>query len=100
MIADTAATKDFSSGDGVYLAHYLPKQVSFAALRADGSVVAWGAPASGGDLQSVAHLLINVRELHASSGAFVAVTEDGKLVSWGRTDCGGDSSKVQGKLLE
>ena len=30
---------------------------AFAALKADGRVVAWGSPGSGGDAQQVQHLL-------------------------------------------
>ena len=51
LIAVTAATtKDFFSllGGVVYLARYLPKQVSFAVIRGDGSVTTWGDEYSGG----------------------------------------------------
>ena len=66
----------------------------------DGSVVAWGNPRAGGDLQPVADLLTNVCELHATCAAFAAVTDSGEIVSWGSADHGGDSALVRTALLE
>ena len=46
---------------------------AFAAILADGSVVAWGAAAWGGDSRAVQDQLKNVQQIQASSTAFAAI---------------------------
>ncbi|HCN44435.1 MAG TPA: hypothetical protein DIT18_01225, partial [Pseudomonas sp.] len=57
---------------------------SFAALRKNGTVVAWGDPVTGGDISSVAAQLTNVRAVYANSHGFTALTGDGRVVTWGQ----------------
>ena len=71
---------------------------AFAAILADGSVVAWGHPARGGDSSAVQDQLRNVQEVHSTSGAFAAILADGSVVTWGHP--GSDSSAMQDKLPE
>ena len=71
---------------------------SFAALRRNGTVVAWGMPATGGDTSAVAAQLVNVRAIYANSHGFTALTSDGRVVTWGVPAGGGDSSLVQHEL--
>ena len=46
---------------------------AFAAILADGSVVAWGLPAYGGDSSAVQDQLKNVQQIQATRGAFAAI---------------------------
>ena len=56
---------------------------AFAAILADGSVVTWGDPESGGDSTAVQTRLKNVRKIHApkDGGAFAAILADGSVVA-------------------
>ena len=74
---------------------------AFAALRADGSVVAWGDTSGGGNTAAVNKTLVlgdsnaaKVTQLYASSAAFSAIKSDGSVVAWGDTDRGGSTAGV------
>lgn len=58
---------------------------AFAALKQDGTVVAWGDPDCGGDINNAAEPLVNVKQLYASENTcgFAALTRDDKLIPWG-----------------
>lgn len=57
---------------------------AFAAIRSDGSVVAWGKMDDGGLVPSaVGAELVNVTAIQASSRAFAAIKADGSVVTWG-----------------
>ena len=56
---------------------------AFALIRADGSVVTWGCPDSGGDSNAVQHNLHGVLLIQAAEMGFAALREDGVVVSWG-----------------
>ena len=74
---------------------------AFAALRTDGSVVAWGWDVNGGDSSSVASQLdgtIDVVQIYSTVGAFAALRTDGSVVTWGNNSFGGDSSTVASRL--
>ena len=71
---------------------------AFAAILANGSVVTWGDPDSGGDSSEVQPLLKGVQQVQASLGAFAAILSDRSVVTWGDPDFGGDSSEVQDQL--
>lgn len=73
---------------------------AFAAIRSDGSVVAWGDPQGGGDCSAVQKQLQHVQSIQAAWGAFAALRTDGYVVTWGDPDGGGDSSFVQSQLLK
>lgn len=65
---------------------------SFAALKADGSVVAWGSPGYGG---TAPEMLSGVTQIFSTEGAFAALKRDGSIVSWGSNwSNGGNSSEV------
>ena len=53
---------------------------AFAAILADGSVVTWGDPGSGGDSRAVRDQLKNVQQIQASERAF-AILGGGSLVT-------------------
>ena len=57
---------------------------AFAAILADGSVVAWDDPDYGGDCSAVQDQLSNVRQIQAASRAFAAILADGSVVTLGR----------------
>ncbi|HBL4909159.1 TPA: hypothetical protein LR286_003851 [Enterobacter hormaechei] len=63
-----------------------------AALKSDGSVVAWGHPDQGGDTTPVANELYDIRAIYGSIYGFCALRNDGKVIVWG--EYGGDMSKV------
>jgi alpha-tubulin suppressor-like RCC1 family protein len=70
---------------------------SFAALRADGSLVTWGDSSYGGDSSAVATALngdIDVTQVFSTEYAFAARRADGSVVTWGYSFWGGDSSAV------
>eukprot|EP00439_Symbiodinium_sp_Y106_P016668 s1648_g2.t1 len=65
---------------------------SFAARRADGSVVTWG---------SETRTDINqVKQLAASIHAFAAVRNDGLVETWGLAEYGGDSEHLRSRLCD
>jgi alpha-tubulin suppressor-like RCC1 family protein len=72
---------------------------AFAAILADGSVVAWGNPDHGGDCSTVQDQLKNVEQIQATEGAFAAILPDGSLVAWGQSESGGNCSAVQDLLV-
>ena len=74
------------------------KASTFAAIRADGSVVTWGHRFHGGDSHAVRDQLLNVHEIYATHKALAAVKTDGSVVAWGHADHGGDNSGVQEDL--
>lgn len=64
---------------------------AFAALKAGGSVVAWGNSAYGGDcskahtLEGVPAELVDVKSIYSDSFCFAAKKADGSIVLWGNT---------------
>ena len=71
---------------------------SFAALKADGSLVTWGASGGGGCSKDVAEDLKDVKRVFHTLTAFAALKADGSVVSWGDARRGGDSQAVQEEL--
>ena len=69
-------------------------------LLGDGSVVAWGDSARGGDSRAVQVQLQlkNVQQIQAASSACAAALGDGSVVTWGLGQYGGDSSAVRDQL--
>ncbi|CAE7300760.1 unnamed protein product, partial [Symbiodinium sp. CCMP2456] len=65
---------------------------AFALIRADGSVVTWGCPDSGGDSSAVQDKLYDVMRIQAAGSGFAALREDGVVVSWGTLSGFSDSS--------
>ena len=73
---------------------------AFAALRADGSVLAWGDPDLGGDSSAVdAHLSAGVVQIFSTNAAFAALRADGSVVAWGEAESGANTSAVAADLL-
>lgn len=84
---------------------------AFAALLADGSVVAWGDPDSGGDSSTVQNQLQylqqvdscevedqlqNMQEAQATQQeACAAIAADGSVATWGDQDSASDSFKLE-----
>ena len=60
---------------------------AFAALKSDGSVVAWGNSNLGGT--TPANVSSNVVAVYSTVGAFVALKSDGSVVAWGNSNLGG-----------
>ena len=63
---------------------------AFAAILADGSVVTWGNPVTGGTCIHVQSQLRRVSQIQATDRAFAAITEGGSIVAWGDVRYGGD----------
>ena len=84
---------------------------AFAALLADGSVVAWGDPDSGGDSSTVQNQLQylqqvdscevedqlqNMQEAQATQQeACAPIAADGSVATWGDQDSASDSFKLE-----
>ena len=62
---------------------------AFAAITTDGSVVAWGNKAAGGDVSDVKEALKDVQKIVANNQAFAAILADGSVVAWGDPNLGG-----------
>ena len=77
---------------------------AFAALREDGSVVAWGSHLSGGNPSFYIKDAIDangtpaVTQVFSTSTAFAALREDGSIVTWGDGTNGGRSASVADEL--
>lgn len=79
--------------------HICSTEGAFAALKDDGSVIAWGSNASGGDCSPVQNQLAGgVRRVYASLRAFAAVKDNGSVVTWGSRAHGGDISSARKQL--
>ncbi|HBH71983.1 MAG TPA: hypothetical protein DDY43_00720, partial [Synechococcales bacterium UBA10510] len=60
---------------------------AFAALKSDGTVVAWGDPSFGGTAPPTG--LSGVTQIFSTGGAFAALKSDGTVVAWGSSSSGG-----------
>ena len=68
---------------------------AFAALKNDGSVVAWGDPLRGGDTGDAQRLLRKGVQSVASTGtSFAALKKNGRVVTWGDPWRGGSKDVV------
>jgi len=73
---------------------------AFAALKNDGSVVAWGEYNRGGGLgQSSSSLSSGVVEIFSNEYAFAALKSDGSVVSWGKSNFLGGATNADASLL-
>ena len=76
---------------------------AFAALMADGTVVAWGNKSSGGDASKVKDKLTDIIKVVGNEYAFAALKENGSVVTWGQERYGGDGqlwSRVGGRKIK
>ncbi len=79
---------------------------AFAAVRTDGSVVAWGASGTGGDIytgggavdEDLDGSVSKVRDIYSNENAFAALREDGTVITWGFSQFGGSSTNVANKI--
>jgi hypothetical protein len=66
---------------------------AFAALKSDGSVVAWGYSVYGGRIPNSVDFTVNgeyaVTTIYSTIGAFAALKSDGSVVTWGLSTYGG-----------
>jgi len=53
------------------------------ALKADGTVVAWGSPPGGLDVRDVPAYLSNLVAIAATGSSLLALREDGTVIAWG-----------------
>ena len=71
------------SAGGARVQHVCASVGAFAALKFDGTVVAWGDAACGGHLDDVANRKENIIEIHACVDSFAGVTRSGEIIAWG-----------------
>jgi hypothetical protein len=64
---------------------------AFAALKADGSITAWGGSDSGG---AGAPTGSGHTKIYSTVGAFAAVKADGSITAWGNPNDGGTTPTV------
>ncbi|HDM8218941.1 TPA: tandem-95 repeat protein [Vibrio campbellii] len=63
---------------------------AFAAIKSNGSVIAWGDSNAGGDSSAESSQLTgDVVSLSSTIGAFAALKENGSVVAWGRGELAG-----------
>ena len=95
---DSADTKSIAS-QLTNVSNIFATESAFAALKSDGSVVAWGDSVRMNDsLTKVQASLTNVKSIATSEYAFAALKGDGTVVTWGDAQNGGDSSSVAANL--
>jgi site-specific DNA-adenine methylase len=85
------AEVDFSSalnnfGGWHYDAPNYPNFAAFAAVKADGSIIAWGSPHTGG---TGAPSGSGYTKIYSNRGAFAALKADGSITAWGDPYAGG-----------
>lgn len=74
---------------------------AFAAIKSDGSVVAWGHSLYGGTTANASGELTDVVDIFSTQGgAFAALKADATVATWGNPDAGGDNRKVQSQLQQ
>ncbi len=74
---------------------------SVAALRKDGSVIAWGNKGVGGDTSEVKdQLLGGVKKVLATFFGFLALKDDGTVVCWGKEFHASDESLLYSKISD
>ncbi|GIU06617.1 MULTISPECIES: Ig-like domain-containing protein [unclassified Shewanella] len=78
-----------------YLDRVYSNDYAFAALKTDGTVVAWGEERKGGDSSAADSKLFDIKKISATSGAFAALKNDKTVVTWGASGDGGDSLAIE-----
>ena len=76
----------YSNFGGFYNAPNHANSAAFAALKADGSIVAWGDAGHGGTGAPSGNGYTNI---YSTSAAFAALKADGSIVAWGSSSDGG-----------
>ncbi len=76
----------FNNFGGFFNAPNFPNTNAFAALKADGSIKAWGNSYSGG---TGAPSDNGYTKIYSTWGAFAALKADGSITAWGASDKGG-----------
>lgn len=74
---------------------------AYAALRRDGTVVAWGNSQEGGDTTPVIDELYNIRAIYAGGYRFIALRDDDYAFEWGeeeRADISKMPEDLQGNI--
>lgn len=66
---------------------------AYVALRKDGSIVAWGDPATGGEAE-FSSPLVNIVEVSSTESAFAARNAQGEIFAWGNPAHGGSTGDV------
>lgn len=108
----TSEGKVYCCGDVNNYAKKMPENLSdvvsitpawnaFAALRCDGSVVAWGHDEEGGDITPVIDELYDIRAIYSCGYGFCALRDDNHLFEWGeenRTDITKMPADLQGNV--
>ena len=91
---DIKSKKTYKPKTGYETQFEFTNDYAWAALKEDGSVVAWGHPFKGGDTTLVKdELSSGVEKIFSNGEAFAALKEDGSVVTWG--GYGGDSSAIK-----
>lgn len=88
--ADSSAVKD----DLIDVVSITSSNYAFAALKADGTVVAWGDPDRGGNSAEVQDKLTDVVSITSGRYAFAAIKKDGTVVTWGKDGYGHTTDSV------
>lgn len=96
----TNADTSLFSSDGVVsyfenVKSVTPSLKAFAAIRTDGTVVAWGDPLYGGAIpDSISSLLVDIIEIVSTDKYFAARNKDGRIYIWGNGEKSYDKRDV------
>ncbi|MEC4729028.1 tandem-95 repeat protein [Shewanella sp. D64] len=100
----TCAPESITASGSDIKAIYLTTR-AFAAVKTDGSVIAWGSKYNGGTNApaSVTAENSNVKIIHSTGGSFAAVKVDGSVVAWGSNNGGiigtNEANKLEPSLI-
>jgi alpha-tubulin suppressor-like RCC1 family protein len=89
------------SGDFTTIKSVYSTNTAFAALKQDGTVIAWGEAVSGADITGVNSTLNSgspVSSIYSTNSAFAALKADGRVITWGDPDTGGSTTSVDSSL--
>ena len=84
-----------TTGGSLTVTSIYATETAFAAIRSDGSVVAWGNASEGGSTTAVSSLLdgsTDVTAIYSTERAFAAINSDGAVITWGSSSYGGDAA--------
>ena len=88
---DSSEVADLIDSDVVDI---FSSRYAFAALKNDGSVVAWGDPLRGGDTEAQRLLRKGVQSVASTGTSFAALKKNGRVVTWGDPWRGGSKDVV------
>jgi hypothetical protein len=73
---------------------------AFAAIKIDGTLLAWGHPHAGADVSTIDSTLSGAKLVVATAAAFAVLLSDHRVAAWGDPTVGGDTAQVANRLYD